>query len=140
MSEELYNLALFPLDEIVSLENDYAKNAGYTFPQKALLPGRQYKVENGGIETGRKECSIAILERLPIESKKSLSERIYAKNPLIHRERSEAEITVGKKKILEILNTRFLPYWSASPVASLRDAIIRNNGVYRIELRMTNKE
>ena len=58
MSEELYNLALFPLDEIVSLENDYAKNAGYSFPQKALLPGRQYKVENGGIETGRKECPI----------------------------------------------------------------------------------
>ena len=61
VNEELYNLALFPLDELVSLENDYAKNAGYTFPQKPLIPGRQYKVENGGIEAGRKECSIGEL-------------------------------------------------------------------------------
>jgi hypothetical protein len=38
ISEELYNLALFPLDELVSIESDYAKNAGYSFPQKALLP------------------------------------------------------------------------------------------------------
>jgi hypothetical protein len=61
MSDELYSLALFPLDELVSIESDYAKNAGYTFPQKALTPGRQYRVENGGIEAGRKECSIGEL-------------------------------------------------------------------------------
>lgn len=58
MSEELFGLALFPLDEFVSIENDYAKNAGYNFPQKALIPGRQYRVENGGIEVGRKEFSL----------------------------------------------------------------------------------
>ena len=32
-----------------------------------------------------------------------------------------------------MLHSRFLPYWSASPVASLRDALIKNDGVYRIE-------
>jgi hypothetical protein len=56
------------------------------------------------------------------------------------RELSETEIKAGKMKILEILNTRFLPYWSASPVASLRDVLIKNNGSYRIELRMGNDE
>lgn len=61
MSDELYALSLFPLDELVSIESDFAKNAGYTFPQKALTPGRQYRVENGGIEAGRKECSIGEL-------------------------------------------------------------------------------
>ncbi len=66
MSDELYSLALFPLDELVSIESDFAKNAGYTFPQKALTPGRQYRVENGGIEAGRKECSIAELLKEPI--------------------------------------------------------------------------
>ncbi len=66
MSEELYNLALFPLDEIVSIEGDYANNAGYSFPQKALIPGRQYKVENGNIEAGRKECPIGELVKTPI--------------------------------------------------------------------------
>jgi hypothetical protein len=63
MSDELYGLALFPLDELVSIESDYAKNAGYTFPQKALTPGRQYRVENGGFEAGRKECGIGELLR-----------------------------------------------------------------------------
>lgn len=38
LSEELYSLSLFPLDELVSIESDYAKNAGYSFPQKALIP------------------------------------------------------------------------------------------------------
>ena len=67
-------------------------------------------------------------------------ERLYASWPLIPRELSESEVLEGKKKILEILNTRFLPYWSASPVASLRDVLIKNNGSYRIELRMGNDE
>ena len=40
------------------METDIARGFGYDFPQKALLPGRQYKVENASIETGRKECPI----------------------------------------------------------------------------------
>jgi hypothetical protein len=63
--------------------------------------------------------------------------RKYAYAPLIPRELTESEILVGKQKILEILNTRFLPYWSASPVASLRDVIIKNQGIYRIELKVS---
>lgn len=61
LSPELALLSIFPLDAIASLESDIAKNHGYTFPQKALLPGRQYKIEKGSIETGRKECPIGIL-------------------------------------------------------------------------------
>jgi hypothetical protein len=37
LSEELYSLSLFPLDELVSIESDYARNIGYSFPQKALI-------------------------------------------------------------------------------------------------------
>lgn len=58
LSPELASLSIFPLDEIASLESDIAKTFGYEFPQKALLPGRQYKIEKGSIETGRKECPI----------------------------------------------------------------------------------
>jgi hypothetical protein len=39
---------------------------------------------------------------------------------------------IAKSRILEILGTRFLTYWSASPVAPLRDALMKNDGVYRI--------
>ncbi len=43
--------------------------------------------------------------------------------------------------ILEILNSRFLPYWSASSVASLRSALIQNpDGAFRIELKVKNEE
>jgi hypothetical protein len=71
LSEELYTLSIFPLDEIASVERDYAQNAGYEFSQKALLAGRQYKAENGTIEQGRKECSIGILEN----SQKEIGDR-----------------------------------------------------------------
>lgn len=51
MSPELFSLPIFPLDEIASLHTDLARAAGYDFSQKALLSGRQYKVEDGNIET-----------------------------------------------------------------------------------------
>lgn len=40
---------IFSLDEIASLESDFAKKFQYNFSQKALNPGRQYNVENGEI-------------------------------------------------------------------------------------------
>jgi hypothetical protein len=40
------------------MEIDIARSFGYDFSQRALLPGRQYRVENGTIEQGRKECPI----------------------------------------------------------------------------------
>ncbi len=48
------------------MESDIAHTFGYEFAQRALLPGRQYRVENGTIESGRKECSIGeILKSIP---------------------------------------------------------------------------
>lgn len=39
------------------------------------------------------------------------------------------------------MNSRFLPYFSASPVASLRSALIKNpDGAYRIEFKIFEKE
>lgn len=63
LSSELAELQIFPLNEIASMESDIARECGYEFPQKALLPGRQYRVENGNIEAGRKECQIGIIKR-----------------------------------------------------------------------------
>ncbi len=45
LSEELSLLQIFPLSEIASMESDIAHECGYEFPQRALLPGRQYRVE-----------------------------------------------------------------------------------------------
>jgi hypothetical protein len=44
------------------METDIARGFGYDFTQRALIPGRQYKVENGTIEHGRKECPIGELK------------------------------------------------------------------------------
>lgn len=67
-------------------------------------------------------------------------DRLYASGPLMPRDFSESDISEAKAKILEALNHRFLPYFSASPVASLRDALIENNGVYAIEFRVQDVE
>ena len=45
LSEELFSYQIFPLPEIASLESDLARERGYEFGQKALIPGRQYRVE-----------------------------------------------------------------------------------------------
>lgn len=61
LSLDFARLQIFPLEEIASMETDIARECGYEFSQKALLPGRQYIIEEGKIETGRKECSIGML-------------------------------------------------------------------------------
>ena len=71
LSESTADLTIFPLDEIASVESDFASNASYEFSQKALLPGRQYKFEDGNIEQGRKECPIGSIEN----SKKEIGNR-----------------------------------------------------------------
>ena len=54
------------------MEGDIARGFGYDFAQKALMPGRQYKIENGTIEPGRKECPIGETknknEKIKVES------------------------------------------------------------------------
>lgn len=45
----------------------------------------------------------------------------------MERELTTDELTKAKDRIRDVLNTRFLPYWSASPVASLRSALIKNS-------------
>lgn len=120
----LSGLACFSLDEVVDREINFARKYGFDFPQKVLTPGRQYKIENGGIENGRKECPIGTLEIQSIKTPLSTQEiRKYSDGPLSEDIR---DFTTQCTKILEILNIRFLPYWFGSGVANLRDAILKN--------------
>lgn len=133
LSRELSELQLFPLPEIASMEADIARECGYEFPQKSLLPGRQYILENGQIETGRKDCPIGeIVKRntLNVGDWKYAHKRIYAVGPLFPRD--TLNLPEAKSRILHILNTRFLPYWSAHPLSNLRSALIKHSGAYRI--------
>lgn len=131
MNEELSWLACLTLDEVVDREQNLAREYGYEFPQKVLHPGRQYKIEQGTIETGRKECSIGMLETNPIKTPLSTPEtRKYSDGPLSKDVRNFDEQI---EKIQHILNTRFFPYWFASWVANIRDAILKNpNKSYNI--------
>ena len=136
ISEKLAGTSAFSLPEVVEREVSFATEYGYSFSQKALLPGRQYIIENGIIEQGRKECSIGkFIPNIPPWSNQD-DTRVYADGPLFPREMNEDEREEAKVRILDILNQRFLPYWSASPVASLRSALIKNReGKYRIGFR-----
>lgn len=141
LSTDYSRLQIFPLDEIASMESDIARECGYQFPQRAILPGRQYRAEFGTLEPGRKECQIGELimnnEKWKIDTE---DQRIYASWPLFPRTLESSDIQKEKERIRDILNNRFLAYWSASPVAPLRDALLKNNGIYRIAFRMTNDE
>lgn len=77
LSNDFFTTQVFPLDEIASMESDIARECGYEFTQKALLPGRQYKIEKGTIEQGRKECPIGELIKNN-EPSAQTQERIYA--------------------------------------------------------------
>ncbi len=140
LSASLAELSIFPLDEIASMETDIARWYGYEFAQKALIPGRQYKIENGTIEPWRKECPIGEIQKSESKSKTESGKRIYAQWPLIPWEYTLYELAVSIDKIRNILNNRFLPYWSASPVASLRSALIGNrDGAYRIQFKINTE-
>lgn len=80
LSAELADMQIWPLDEIVSTEQDYAKNASYEFSQRALLAGRQYILQSGTIETGRKDCPLGVLEKPELIQRDFLSipARLYA--------------------------------------------------------------
>jgi hypothetical protein len=137
LSQELYALQIFPLDEIASMESDIARECGYEFPQRALLPGRQYKAEHGTLETGRKECPIGELvsSKQSVVSSDGEQQRLYASWPLFPSD--TLDLDGAKQRILEVLNNKFLPYWSASPLASLRAALMQNKDVYRIGFRFS---
>ncbi len=61
------------------MEGDIARSFGYEFSQKAILAGRQYRIENGTIEQGRKECSIGKVIQNPKSSTNNTQEnRIFA--------------------------------------------------------------
>ncbi len=140
ISDNLAILSAFTLSEVVEREISFAEEYGYNFPQKALYPGRQFRIENGTIEQGRKECPIGEIIKYVPEWNEQSDIRIYATWPLMPKELSWEDIEHARQWILNILNHRFLPYWSASPVASLRSAMIENGWVYRIELKMKNEE
>ncbi len=141
LSGSLSELSIFPLSEITSMETDIARSFGYDFAQKALIPGRQYRIENSSIEQGRKECSIGTIRPNTNSEKGSSTARIFSRWPLMERELTETDISIAKERIWETLNNRFLPYWSASPVASLRSALIKNpDGAYRIEFKILGSE
>jgi hypothetical protein len=65
LSPDLHSARCFPLTEIASLESDLAKGCDKIFPQKALLPGRQYIAQHGDIVAGRKVCSIGQIHTSP---------------------------------------------------------------------------
>ncbi len=139
-SASLAGLSIWGLDEIASLETDIVRSLGYDLVAKALLPGRQYRVESGSIEAGRKECPIGTLT-VPREkvNPTEVEERSYILTPMFPRTLSSDEIIAGKHAILDVLNHRFLPYWSASPVASLREALLKNkDGTYRISFSLAD--
>ncbi|MBC7498405.1 MBL fold metallo-hydrolase [Candidatus Gracilibacteria bacterium] len=140
LSASLSELSMFPLDEIASMESDIARGFGYDFTQRALTAGRQYKIENGTIEQGRKECPIGEIQKSESKSQTEGEKRAYAQGPLIPREYTPDELIISIAKIRNIINHRFLPYWSASPVASLRSALIQNrDGAYRIGFKINTE-
>jgi hypothetical protein len=141
LSPSLSELQIFPLDEIASMESDIARGFGYEFAQKALTAGRQYRVENGTIEQGRKECPIGEIQKSEPKNQNQGDARIYAQWPLIPREYNPDGLTLSIAKIRNILNNRFLPYWSASPVASFRSALMANrDGAYHIQFRINSED
>lgn len=143
LSWSLSGVSIFPLEEVASMETDIARTFWYEFSQKALLPGRQYRIENGSIEAWRKECLIwKIIQNLASNNpSNSVENRVFSNGPLIKSEISSDELTIQKLRIQDILNQRFLPYWSASPMASLRSALIKNpDGAYRIEFKIQGAE
>ncbi len=140
MSSSLAQASVFSLPQVVDCEISFAQEHGFEFPQKALLPGRQFRLEKGSIETGRKECPIGTIESTKDETPSwiiDLTERKFAHGPLCPRSFPPEELLIAKEKIRNILNYRFLPYWSASPVASLRSVLIRNkDAAYRIQFSL----
>jgi hypothetical protein len=122
LSPELAWLTALSLEEVFDRESAFALQYGYDFPQKVLLPGRQYRLEAGAIEVGRKECPIATLDisrdKTPITTP---AVRAYAQGALLENHEWTPEY---ESIILNVLNTLFLPYWSASPTASLRSALM----------------
>jgi Beta-lactamase superfamily domain len=131
----LSELSIYPLSEIASIESDVAAQYGYDFVQKALLPWRQYRLTQGTIEAGRKECPIG--EIIAPEPISWACVRHYARWSLSRYDLWDPSSALWR--ISEYLDHRWLPYWSASPVASLRTALIAHQGVYRIGIEYGDK-
>ncbi len=124
---------ILPLDEVVDREVGLAKSHGFEFAQKALIPGRIYEINNNSFINGRKECPIGTLDRIELQNTLDTPElRKYSNGPLISHLPWTQE---SENMILSLLNYRLLPFFTASSLGNIREALYKNpDRNYRIAI------
>lgn len=123
ISPELAGISIFPLEEIVDREVWLASKYGFGFSQKAFLPGKTYEIIKNGTINVQKYDGIGELDYLyPRQKLATPSLHLYSQWPLRPYTLVEDDIS----RVLDVLNHRFLPYWSASPLGNIRQALYKN--------------
>jgi hypothetical protein len=131
-----WNRVLFPisLSDRVAFERQVAASCGYDLPIEALHGGESVRIEGGVVRRGR----IPWLEALDHEEQRrfdpslDLWESVLPVAPLRDAPRDTAAQRV---RILEVLNSRFLPWWIGSRNPPVEHLLSRGEGEYRIRVR-----
>jgi len=131
-----WNRVLFPisLGDRAAFERQVAASCGYDLPIEALHGGESVRIEGGVVRRGK----VPWLETLDREEERrfdpslDLYESVLPVAPLRDGERDTA---AQRTRILEVLNTRFLPWWIGARNPPVEHLLARGEGEYRIRVR-----
>lgn len=144
----IYPLALNPnslslqtlsLEDIAKIDSGFARESGNSIQIIAFEAGHTYMVENGKMKKGSRIPYLKeYVHEKAIKNLDASFIRSASKGPLS----SETRNTEAQESLtLNLLNTRFLPYWLGNLESPLKSALLASQGhVYVVSIRYGNIE
>ncbi|MDD5769442.1 MAG: MBL fold metallo-hydrolase [Candidatus Gracilibacteria bacterium] len=136
---DFLKLRILKLDEEAKIEKSIAKKYSRNFPITELIPGKTYNIENRKIET---IGDIPFLKSIQIPNPETnLELELFKEDKFGPLENRKGNYKAQEGKIIQMLNTKFLPYRLANTEDNLKNAILNSkNHKYVVKIRYGNIE
>lgn len=134
---EFLKLRILKLDEEVSLEKKAAKKYARNFPITHFEPGKTYEIKKRKFEISG---NIPFLKNIEIPNPETnLDLELWKEETEWPLDERKGNYKAQEQKILEMLNTKFLPYRMANSEDNLKNAILNSkNHKYVVKIRYGN--
>lgn len=134
--DDEWNRVLFPISisDRAAFERQVAASYGYDLPIEALHGGESIRIEGGTVRRGR----IPWLEVLDREESRRFDpsiDRTESVLPVAPLRDGVRDPAAQRRRILEVLNTRFLPWWIGARNPPVEHVLSRGGGEYRVRVR-----
>lgn len=136
---EFLKLRILKLDQIVKIENSFGKKYGKIFPITYFEPGKSYIIEKKEVQGAG---AISFLKNFTLDDPETnLDTEIYKQESLGPLDERKGNFKAQEQKILQMLNTKFLPYQLGNIDDNLKNILLNSkNHRYIIKIKYGNSQ